>query len=99
MIDRTHIDRLVWDDWNQDHIAKHAVLPEEAEEAVAGGPVVRETYKGRLQFVGPTLAGRLLSIVIGGVPNQPGIWYVFSARPASRKERAAYQLAKGGWRS
>jgi uncharacterized DUF497 family protein len=96
MTSRPNIDRLVWDDWNRDHIAKHAVLPEEAEEVVAGQPTVRETYKQRLQFVGPTLAGRMLSIVVGPVPDQPGVYYVFSARPASRKERGAYAQEKGG---
>jgi uncharacterized DUF497 family protein len=93
---RPHIDRLIWDRWNQDHITKHAVLPEEAEEVVAGESVVRESYKRRFQVIGPTLSGRMLSIVVGPVPDQPDVWYVFSARPASRKERAAYHLAKGG---
>jgi uncharacterized DUF497 family protein len=74
------------------------VLPEEAEEVVAGEPTIRETYKQRLQLVGPTLAGRMLSIVVGPVPDQPGVYYVFSARPASRKERGAYAQEKGGSR-
>jgi uncharacterized DUF497 family protein len=77
-------------------VTKHAVLPEEAEEVVAGESVVRESYKRRFQVIGPTLSGRMLSIVVGPVPDQPDVWYVFSARPASRKERAAYHLAKGG---
>ena len=96
MKSRPHVDRLYWDDWNREHIAKHAVRPEEAEEVVAGDPLVRETYKQRLQLVGPTLAGRMLSIVAGAVPDQPGVYYVFSSRPASRKERGEYQRAKGG---
>lgn len=28
------IDELVWDDWNEDHISRHGVRPEEVEEAV-----------------------------------------------------------------
>jgi uncharacterized DUF497 family protein len=96
MSSRPSIDRLHWDDWNRDHIAKHTVLPEEAEEVVAGLPGVNETYKQRLQLVGPTLAGRMLSIVVGAVPNWPGVYYVFSARPASRKERGMYKQTIGG---
>ncbi len=42
---RPFIERLHWDDWNRDHIAKHAVQPEEAEEVIAGLPRVNETYK------------------------------------------------------
>ena len=90
------IDRLLWDDWNREHIAKHAVLPEEAEEVIAGLPRVTESYKQRLQLVGPTLAGRMPSIVIGAVPYRPGVYYVFSARSASRKERGMYDQTKGG---
>ena len=96
MTNTPFIERLHWDDWNRDHIAKHAVQPEEAEEVIAGLPRVNETYKQRLQLVGPTLAGRMLSIVVGAVPDRPGVYYVFSARPASRKERAMYEQMKGG---
>jgi len=95
MPSRPRLDRLVWDDWNRDHLAKHAVLPEEAEEMVAGDPVVRQTSKDRLQFIGPTLTGRILSVVAGRVPNELGAYYVFSARPASRKERDMYRKLKG----
>jgi uncharacterized DUF497 family protein len=95
MSSRPAIDRLLWDEWNRDHIAKHAVLPEEAEEVIAGLPRVNETYKQWLQLVGPTLAGRMLSIVVGAVPDRPGVYYVFSARPASRKERGMYEQTKG----
>jgi uncharacterized protein len=96
MSSRPAIDRLLWDEWNRDHIAKHAVLPEEAEEVIAGLPRVNETYKQRLQLVGPTLAGRMLSIVVGAVPDRPGVYYVFSARSASRKERGMYKQTIGG---
>jgi uncharacterized DUF497 family protein len=96
MTNRPWIERLHWDDWNRDHIAKHAVQPEEEEEVIAGLPNVNETYKQRLQLVGPTIAGRMLAVVVGAVPDRPGNYYVFSARPASRKEREAYEQTKGG---
>ena len=94
-MNRRRIDRLYWDDWNREHIAKHGVVPEEAEEVVAGVPNVRETYKQRLQLIGPTLAGRMLTVIAGAVPNQPGVYYTFSARPASRKERKLYEQQEG----
>jgi len=90
-----YIERLVWDDWNRDHIAKHGVSPEEAEEVVAVDPLVRASYKGRLLFLGPTLAGRMLAVVIGPVPGEDLSYYVFSARPASRKERRAFEQRRG----
>ncbi len=96
MHSRLRIDRLDWDDWNREHISKHDVLPEEAEEAVAGSPVFRETYKQRYQALGPTLAGRMLSVILGQVPNRAHVFYVFSARSASRAERRIYlELQKG----
>jgi uncharacterized DUF497 family protein len=90
-----HIDRLYWDDWNRDHISKHNVLPEEAEEVVASHPVVRAIYKQRFQLLGPTLSGRMLSVVVGAVPDQAGVYYVVSACPASRSERRYYDEQKG----
>lgn len=35
------IERLVWDDWNRDHIAKHDVISEEVEELLVSMLVVR----------------------------------------------------------
>jgi uncharacterized DUF497 family protein len=85
------VELLIWDDWNRSHISKHAVIPDEAEDVIAGTPIYRAGYKQRLVLTGPTAAGRMLTVVIGEVPNRPGSYYVFSARPASREERVDYQ--------
>ena len=58
--------------------------------------MIRRTYKQRLQYIGPTSDGRMLSVVVGAVPERSFVYYVFSARPASRKERGLYAKAKGG---
>lgn len=92
-----NIEHLDWDDWNREHIAKHHVLPSEVEEMIATSVVVRETYKQRHQVLGPTLSGRILSVIVGLVPNHQHTYYVFSARSASRSERKIYDdLQKGG---
>lgn len=93
---KPHVAHLVWDAWNRPHIARHGVTPAEVEEAVAGEPFVEETYKGRLKLIGPTLGGRMLAVIIGPVPDVPGDYYVFTARPAHRTERRAYAAWKGG---
>lgn len=90
------IDRLVWDDWNREHLTKHGVSPEEVEEVVAGEPLVRETYKQRLLLIGSNLSGRMLTVILGPVPGQPHAYYPFSARPASRRERRLYTHEQGG---
>lgn len=92
MKNRLHIDRLVWDEWNRDHVAKHQVLPEEAEEVAAATPTVRTSYKQRYQLIGATLSGRILSVIVGPVPEHQDVYYVFSARPASRAERRFHDV-------
>ena len=39
------IEGLDWDDWNRDHIEKHAVTQEEVEEAVSDRAIYRSSYK------------------------------------------------------
>ncbi|MGH2617309.1 MAG: BrnT family toxin [Thermomicrobiales bacterium] len=84
------IERLDWDEWNSEHLAKHGVTREEVEDAIKADTVARATYKERFLVLGPTRAGRILAVVIGPVPGQPGAFYTFSARPASRTERRHY---------
>ena len=90
------IDALDWDDWNRDHITKHAVTPDEVEEAVSSRAVYRASYKNRIAVTGVTQAGRMLTVVIGESPRQAHRYYVFSARPASRSERRDYDQQLGG---
>lgn len=90
------IDALDWDDWNRAHIAKHQVTPAEVEEVVVGDAIARASYKNRVAVIGPTGTGRMLTVIIGESPHQRHLYYVFSARPASRVERGEYQAARGG---
>ena len=90
------IEFLAWDDWNLAHITKHEVSPEEVREVVFGTAVAFPTYKNRHKLVGPTGSGRVLSVVVGQVPGDPHTYYVFSARPASRKERREFAHAQEG---
>ena len=92
---RQYIDRLVWDAWNRDHLEKHAVSPEEVVEVAAAEPVIRTTYKGRFQLIGITLAGRTHTVIVGPMPTRPEAYDVFSARPASRKERQYFEQQNG----
>lgn len=84
---RIHIDRLDWDEWNRNHIARHGVTPDEASEVVWADPLTEESYKGRYRLIGVTTAGRILCVIVGENPDESGLFYVFSARPAHRTER------------
>ncbi len=90
------INRLLWDDWNITHTARHGVLPEEVEETCQGDFVFFESCKNRFLLVGPTRTGRMLAVILDPEPEGKGVYYPVTARPASRKERRYYQEEKGG---
>ena len=87
------IRRLIWDDWNVAHIARHGVTPEDVEEVCQGSYLVRQTYEGRLMVIGPNAAGNLLSAILA--PEGDDTYYVVTARPSAKKERRIYRETKG----
>ena len=90
------IEWFVWDEWTLRHIwERHGLRPETVEDICYGDPVALSSYKGRIVLIGPAREGRIFTVVLGPVPGQPGAYYAFSARPASRKERRYYVAVKG----
>lgn len=87
------IKRLVWDETNVTHIAKHGVSPEEAEEVCQSEPVVQIGKKGRLLVYGLTKLGRMVTVVLDSEPEE-GVYYPVTARPTSKKEREIYRKEK-----
>ena len=87
---------LDWDEWNLEHIGKHRVRVEEVEEVTKGNPIFLDSYKDRLLMIGPSASGRMLTVVIGEVPEKPNIYYVFSARSCVRKEVRLFDQRRGG---
>jgi uncharacterized protein len=89
------IRRLVWNSWNIAHIARHDVVPDEVEEVCHGNYMTSETYKGRIRVVGPTLAGRMLTVILA--PKGAGTYSTVTAHNASAGERKRYHELKGNW--
>ena len=63
---------LIWNDWNVSHIARHGVLPDEAEEVLRA---VQQPYpeicpKGKFLVWGQTRAGRYLQVVYIHPPDE-----------------------------
>ena len=58
------VSRLIWDDWNIAHIARHKVFPDEVEQVCHNKPTTDRSYKGRLRIVGPTKTGRMITIIL-----------------------------------
>lgn len=89
------VQRLIWDTWNVVHIARHDVIPSEVEEVCHGKPITADTYKGRLRVIGPTITGRMLTVILDKEPEDK-VYYPITARPSDRKERREYtQIIKG----
>jgi len=87
--------RLVWDEWNVAHIARHGVIPQEVEDVCQGTYISYESYDQRFEVIGATHNERILTIILDPEP-EPGIYYVVTAHPASKKDRKLYQQEKGG---
>ena len=83
--------RFHWDNGNIEHIARHEVTPQEAEQVIENDPldagVVFRNGETRTVHLGETDANRVLVVV---VTERNGLYRVVTARPADRKERAFY---------
>lgn len=89
------IRKLIWDEWNVEHISRHHVVPSEVEEVKQSDPLVQEGNAGRVVIIGQTKAGRFLEVVLDP-ENAAGDYYVVTAHTASRKDRTLYKREKGG---
>lgn len=85
-----------WGSFNIEHIARHNVLPHEAEEALSDPhrrsvPSYGKEGEHRIAVTGLTYDERLLTIIVTLRPG-PKI-RVVTARPASKTERKIYEEA------
>lgn len=80
-----------WNDWNVDHIARHGVTPNEAEEVVnrARRPWPRVMGDGRFIVLGQTDDGRYLQVAYVFDPDDTV--FVIHARPLTNREKRRYR--------
>lgn len=90
------ITRLIWDEWNIAHIARHNVIPNEVEELIQGIYITKEAYDGRLMLLGLTKAKRPLQVIVQSRGSEGH--YVVTAHTANRTYRRIYQeeIEEGG---
>lgn len=81
-----------WDDANVEHIGRHQVLPEEAEEVFEGKVIIRRTRSGYYTAWGRSLAGRYLFVVYSRVSGVSA--RVITARDMTHTERRFYGSRK-----
>jgi len=81
-----------WDEANTEHIRRHGVTPDEAEQAVRNDPLelgaAFHENELRRMLIGPTDAGRLLTVVL---TERKDKFRVVTVHPASRKQRKLYE--------
>ena len=83
------IHNFQWDDKNTDHIVRHNVDPEEAEEACYNHPLVLRGRQERYLVYGRTDNGRYLLVV--GVYLGQGTMRVITARDMANSEKRLYK--------
>lgn len=81
---RIVVRKIIWDDWNREHIKKHDVCPEEVEIAISNLAYHKQTYGKRYLLVG-RCGKRILAVVLKRADK--GVYYVITARDAGKKER------------
>ncbi len=86
------INGFEWDSANIEHITRHGVEWEEAEEVLKSSPWFRRARDGRYLAVGQTETGRYLVIVFEFNPGTKA--RVVTARPANENERKTCRKEK-----
>ncbi|MCC7106907.1 MAG: BrnT family toxin [Chloroflexi bacterium] len=84
---------LVIDPEREEHIARHGVTLEEAEEVIFGRHHLSSAREGRYRLIGQTDAGRYLTIFLGS--RGGGVYGLITARDATEAERRVYQQHRG----
>lgn len=85
---------LIIEPGREEHIARHRVSVEEAEEVVFGDHVVFRTGQGRCGLIGQTAAGRYLTIIVAPRMEQ-GVYGLVTAREAGTADRRLYRRRRG----
>jgi uncharacterized protein len=84
-----------WDDANREHVRRHAVTPDEAEQVFRNAPIdlaaMNRKQETRRMVVGETDAGRVLTIVS---TQRASRVRVITAYPANRRHRRIYEEEK-----
>jgi len=87
------IKRLVWDEWNIAHIARHNVIPQEVQEVYEGQPVERKGHRNRIFLIGQTEKNRMLTVILNQT-EQEDVYRPITAYDASKRSIKDYQEEK-----
>lgn len=86
------IKELVWDKWNEDHIAKKGISRFDVEAVLTGEvkrPLIEKSRQGTLAVWGISSGGDYLLIILS--PRGKGSYYLVTARWMENREKRRYQ--------
>ena len=83
------IHRLIWDDWNEEHVARHGIDQDEVEKVSRNDPYITRARDNPHRIIGQTDAGRFVTAYVA--PRLPGVFYVVTAREATAGERRTFR--------
>jgi uncharacterized DUF497 family protein len=82
------IRRLVWDDWNEEHVARHGIVPREVRAVCLSNQSLGvRIRRGRYRIIGQTDEGRYLTVYLDVEDLEMASYYVVTARDATPSER------------
>ena len=84
-----------WNDWNEEHVEKHGVSPEEAERVVenARSPFPRAIEDDKRLVWGRGKGGRLLQVIF--LPEEDDSAYIIHVRPLTEREKGRFRRIMG----
>ncbi len=87
------VKKLIWDDWNIAHIAKHKINPAEVEEVLKNDPVKRKGHEDRLFMIGKTNTVRMLAVILDRT-DEEDVYYPRTSYEASQTSIRDYNEEK-----
>jgi len=90
------IRRLVFDEHNRRHIARHGIEEIEVRSACGNRHIIRQARNGRLLLLGEVLPVRRILAVVLQPMAEPGHYRVVTAHYANQRERALFDAGSEG---
>lgn len=88
-----HVEDLIWDERNIEHIARHGVTINQVEEVCYSNALFKRGRNQILEAYGQTEDGRYLVAFLAR--RGKGAYYVVTARDMNDRERKTYRKFKG----
>lgn len=83
------IRKLVWNEWNEEHILKHGVSKQEVEEVCFSKHFAIKSGRSKVAVWGQTENGRYILVILGA--RDYNDYYPISTREMDNREKSQYK--------